>query len=159
MRCLLVLFSAIAATASADDAPYNSDAYAACAACHLAAGEGVPGAFPPLRTRAATIASIEGGRDYLISVVSSGLMGMMEAEGMTYMGVMPGHQGSMTHEQIAAALNYVVFELTDEDQDSMPPFSAEEVAKRQKAVESPSPSTAAQLREKLTQQHADKWPR
>ncbi|MBT8079934.1 MAG: cytochrome c [Gammaproteobacteria bacterium] len=158
-RVLLVLAGAAAAAAAADAPEYGSDAYAACAACHLPAGEGVPGAFPPLRNRAAKIAAIAGGREYLISVVSSGLMGAMEADGMTYMGVMPGHQGSMTSEQIAAALNYVVFALSDEDAAAITPFSAEEVAAQQVAVKSPSPATAAGIRSKLVEQHANEWPR
>ncbi len=77
---------------------------------------------------------------------------------MTYMGVMPGHRGSMSPETIANALNYVVFSLVDEAQD-VEPFTGDEVRVQQESLGSASPATAASMRGKLTDQHADKWPR
>ncbi len=156
-RVLLILLLA-AGSCLGDEVPgYGADAYAVCSACHLATGEGIPGAFPPLRNRAAKIATLEGGRDYLISVVSSGLMGAMQADGMTYAGVMPGHQGSMSKQQIADALNYVVFELADETAEPTA-FTAEEVGARQDAVDGPSPAVAQAMRGVLMEKHGDEWP-
>ena len=85
---------------------HSADAFATCSACHLADGVGIPGAFPPLRNRLAAMASLAGGRDYLIAVVSFGLMGTIEVGGMQYFGVMAGNNGAMTAEEIASALNY-----------------------------------------------------
>ena len=157
-KLILLCLLAAGACAAEDTKEYSADAYTVCSACHLASGEGIPGAFPPLRNRASTMASLEGGREYLISVVSSGLMGTLEVDGMTYMGVMSGHRGSMSPETIANALNYVVFSLVDEAQD-VEPFTGDEVRVQQESSESASPATAASMRGKLTDQHADKWPR
>ena len=157
-KLILLCLLAAGACAAEDTKEYSADAYTVCSACHLASGEGIPGAFPPIRNRAASIADLEGGREYLISVVSSGLMGTLEADGMTYMGVMPGHQGSMSPETIANALNYLVFSLVDEAPD-VEPFTGDEVRVQQESSESASPATAASMRGKLTDQHADKWPR
>ena len=67
-------------------AEYSGDAFATCSACHLPDGVGVPGAFPPVRNRAATIAGLDGGRDYLITVVTYGLMGTIQVDGVGYNG-------------------------------------------------------------------------
>ena len=160
MKRLLLLGLAFASACSVagETVEYSADAYAVCSACHLAGGEGIPGAFPPLKNRAAKMASLDGGREYLISVVSSGLMGMLDAEGATYMGVMPGHQGSMSQEQIADALNYVVFSLADDASAESEVFTADEVAAQQAAVESPSPAVAAEMRTGLVDKHGDAWP-
>ena len=143
------------------DVNYSADAFGTCSACHLADGAGIPGAFPPLRNRVTAIASLEGGREFLATVVSFGLMGTIEVGGMQYFGVMAGNSGAMTADEIAAALNYAVFELTD-DKDaasSIPAFSADEVSSAQSEVASASPAVAGKLREKMLEQHADQWPK
>jgi mono/diheme cytochrome c family protein len=140
---------------------YSAAAFGTCSACHLADGAGIPGAFPPLRNRVTAIASLEGGREYLATVVSFGLMGTIEVGGMQYFGVMAGNNGAMTADEIAAALNYAVFELTD-DKDaasSVPAFSAEEVSRSQSRATAASPAVAGKLREKMLEQHADQWPK
>jgi mono/diheme cytochrome c family protein len=145
---------------AADEKTYSADAFATCSACHLADGAGIPGAFPPLRNRVADIAGLDGGRDYLITAVSFGLMGTIEVGGMQYFGVMAGNNGAMTAEEIASALNYAVFELTD-DKDaasSVAAFSADEVSSSQSKVSAASPAVAGTLREKMVGQHGDKWP-
>jgi len=73
---------------AADEKTYSADAFATCSACHMPDGAGIPGAFPPLRNRLADIAGLDGGRDYLITAVSFGLMGTIEVGGMQYFGVM-----------------------------------------------------------------------
>jgi mono/diheme cytochrome c family protein len=145
---------------AADEQTYSADAFATCSACHLADGAGIPGAFPPLRNRIADIAGLDGGRDYLITAVSFGLMGTIEVGGMQYFGVMAGNNGAMTAEEIASALNYAVFELTD-DKDaasSIAAFSADEVSSAQSNVTAASPAVAGKLREKMIEQQGDKWP-
>jgi mono/diheme cytochrome c family protein len=137
---------------------YSADAFATCSACHLPDGAGVPGAFPPIRNRAAKIAGLAGGREYLITVVSFGLMGTIEVEGMTYYGVMAGNAGPLQPDDIAAALNYLVFELGREAAADVEPFTAEEVAAVQAAVKLKSPAGGGELRNKLRDEHGGQWP-
>jgi mono/diheme cytochrome c family protein len=152
--------AALAVVSRAGDSPesYSADAFTTCSACHLADGMGVPGAFPSIRSRGAAIAALDGGRDYLITVVSYGLMGTIEVEGMQYFGVMAGNSGTLSTEDIAAALNYVVFELNDGDAADVQPFTAEEVDKTQAAESVKSPTAAGSLREQLAIEHGDQWP-
>ena len=135
----------------------DADAYTTCAACHLADGVGIPGAFPPINDRTAAMAGLDGGRDYLIMVVSFGLMGTIDAGGRQYMGIMPGNKGMMSADDIAAALNYVVFELSGTDVD-IAPFTSDEVEAVQSAAGAASPNTAAEIRKNLIERHEDEWP-
>ena len=139
-------------------AEFNGDAYVTCSACHLPDGVGIPGAFPPLRNRAAKIAGLEGGREYLITVVTYGLMGTIQVDGVQYFGVMAGNAGPMTPEDIAAVLNYVVVELNDNDATEHEPFTAEEVEKTQAAIAVKSPTAAGELRKTLSNKYGDQWP-
>lgn len=148
---------AIGSCAIAQD-EYDSAAYATCAACHLPDGAGVPGAFPPIRNRAAGIAALEGGREYLVTVITYGLMGTIEVGGAQYFGVMAGNAGPMTPADIAAALNYIVFELNDGDASGVEPFTTEEVEAIQAAITMKSPAGGGQLRTELAGKHGDEWP-
>lgn len=161
MRLLAVLacsaFLLPVTSASADD----KAAYASCTACHLADGAGIPGAFPPLRNRVAAIAGLEGGREYLIAVVSSGLMGQIEVAGIRYFGVMPGNKGPMSPADIAAAINHVASELVDDKSkvSDFRPITAEEVADVQAGTATGSPAAAAELRKELVARHGERWPK
>jgi hypothetical protein len=159
MRALLLIVGAtllLGGPARADD--YSADAYATCSACHLPDGVGVPGAFPPVRNRAVRIAALEGGREYLVAVVSYGLMGTIEVEGNQYFGVMAGLGAAMSPAQVAAALNYIVFKLNDGEVLEVPRFTADEVEKAQAAVSMKSPAGAGELRKSLVARHGDRWP-
>jgi hypothetical protein len=152
---ILVLFAA-AAPSVADE--YSADAFATCSACHLPDGAGVPGAFPPIRNRAAAIAALDGGRAYLITVVSYGLMGTITVDGNQYFGVMAGFGGSLSPADLATALNYVVFTLNDGDADGVKPFTAAEVEAVQADVSLKSPAGGGELRQALVSRHGDQWP-
>jgi hypothetical protein len=153
---LAVIWLGVSAVAVADD--YSGEAYTSCAACHLPDGAGVPGAFPPIKDRAAKIAALEGGRDYLITVVTYGLMGTIQVDGVQYFGVMAGNSGTLDAAAVAAALNYVVFELADGEAAGIEPFTAAEVEAVQAGVALKSPAGGGQLRESLVNQHGDQWP-
>ncbi len=153
----LVMTAAGPPAAQESTSGYSADTYVTCSACHLLAGEGIPGAFPPIRGRAAKIAELDGGRSYLITTVSYGLMGTINVAGSQYFGVMAGNAGAMSAEDIAAAINYVVFELND-DAAAIAPFTAEEVEKAQSSVATKSPAAAGEIRKKLTEKNGDKWP-
>lgn len=147
--------------ADADDANgYSAEQYAICAACHLMDGVGIPGAFPPLRNRVAAMAALEGGRQYLVSVASDGLMGAMTANGQSYSGVMPGQKSAMSPAVIAAALNFAMFELTDDKSSAadLQPFSAAEVEAIQAGSPNGNMATSAKTRVELIELHGDQWP-
>lgn len=116
-----------AAPAQADNAA-GADAYGRCAACHLADGTGVPGAFPPLGAHLGGLAGSAAGRDYLVMVVKSGLMGALEVGGVPYQGVMPAQGAAFDDDTVAALLNYMITEFNG---DGLPadwtPFLAAEV--------------------------------
>jgi hypothetical protein len=159
MRSLVLVAGAVLLASGAVPADeYSADAYATCSACHLPDGVGVPGAFPPVRNRAAHIATLDGGREYLIAVISYGLMGTIEVEGNQYFGVMAGLGAAMSPLQVAAALNYVVFELSDAEAPEVAPFTADEVEKAQAGVSLKSPAGAGELRKALAARHGDRWP-
>lgn len=159
IRNLCVCLSLLATgSISLADNDYESAAYATCAACHLPDGAGIPGAFPPLRNRVSKIAALEGGREYLVAVVTYGLMGNIDVQGAQYFGVMAGNAGPMTPADIAAAINYVVFELNDSDVEGIDPFTAGEVETIQAAIAVKSPAGGGQLRTELVGRHGDEWP-
>ncbi len=80
--------------------------YQRCFACHQSSGGGVAGVFPPLAGHAPDL--VKADRTYPIQVVLYGLKGEIEIEGKQYKGEMPGHEGQLTDDEIAAVLNYVL---------------------------------------------------
>ncbi len=150
--------SAAGPVSAQDQNSYDAGAYATCAACHLPDGAGIPGAFPRIRSRAAAIAQLDGGRDYLITVTSYGLMGNITVDAAQYFGVMPGNSAAMSAEDIASVLNYIVFELSDEDATDVDEFTAEEVTNVQSGVTSKGPAAAGEIRKTLVTKYGDGWP-
>jgi cytochrome c553 len=106
LRALIaVLLAGFVATPSVAAPAGAEKAWARCAACHLASGNGVPGAFPRLAGRIGEAAKSDKGRAYLVLTVSAGLIGPINVDGKTYRGVMPAQAG-LTDADIAAVLNY-----------------------------------------------------
>jgi hypothetical protein len=117
--------------------------------------------FPPINNRVAAIAALEGGREFLMAVVSFGLMGTIEAGGVRFAGIMPGNKGLMSAADIAAALNYVIFELVD-NQDKLAdvkPLTADEVVALESSVPAGGPAIAGELRKRLVERNVEQWPR
>ncbi len=135
----------LAVPASADE---GADAFQRCAACHLADGAGVPGAFPPLAGRLGAVAGRDAGREYLVMVVTAGLMGALEADGVWYRGVMPAQAAALDDAAVAALLNYTMTEL---NRDVLPegwtPFTASEVATIAARHKGANPMSVYKLRE------------
>ena len=128
--------------------------YQRCAACHLPTGEGIPGAFPPLKGRVANIAASDEGRSYLVSVVTAGLMGSITVDGVSYMGVMPAQGASYDAAGISNVLNYSVQVLDKANvQPEWKAFSAEEVAELLKANSTATSQSNGKLREALLEQY------
>ena len=156
-RLIPVLALLVVFTAAANE-EYGADAYATCSACHLPDGVGVPGAFPPIRNRAAAIARLDGGREYLAAVVTYGLMGTIQVDGARYFGVMAGLGAAMSNDDIAAVLNYVVFELSDAEVSDVEPFTAGEVERARAAVAVKSPTGGGQMRALLAERNGGRLP-
>lgn len=132
-----------------------AESYQRCAACHLATGEGIPGAFPPLKGRVASIATSAEGRIYLVAVVNSGLMGPITVAGTPYMGVMPAQGSVYDTAGISEALNYAVQVIDAENVASdWTPFSATEV----QTILDNGHSKNSQETAKLRQQLLEKYP-
>ncbi len=135
-------------------APDGANVFASvCAACHQASGAGIPGAFPPLAGHASDIARLDGGRDYLISVVLFGLQGQISVDDQAYNGVMPA-QGQLSDEQVAAVLDYVTNDLADgEGVDAFDPAAVAEVR-----ATSRTPSANLELRSSVVVEEVEEAP-
>lgn len=81
--------------------------YRRCAACHLANGNGIPGAFPPLAADVRSLSQSAAGRRYLALVVIKGVSGPLTVDGKTFRGVMPA-QADLNDAAVATLLNHVV---------------------------------------------------
>ncbi len=82
---------------------YNTN----CSGCHQASGEGLAGAFPPLKGNIANTFALDGGKDYLLAAVLNGLSGSIKVNGNSFNGAMPAWS-QLSDEDIAAALNYAL---------------------------------------------------
>lgn len=107
--------------------------FARCVACHLAEGQGIPGAFPPLKNRLAKLTGSELGRQYLVQVVYTGLMGVISVGDQSYSGFMPGQANDLTPKEVSDMLNYAVNEVDkDSKPDNWKPFSEDEIVRLSK---------------------------
>lgn len=108
MRGLAVLAALSASLAVGEAAAFAEDGaavYKRCAACHLADGAGVPGAFPPLRANVSALAATPAGRRYLALAVIRGVSGPITVDGKAFRGTMPAQAG-LNDAQVAAVLNH-----------------------------------------------------
>jgi mono/diheme cytochrome c family protein len=101
----------IAAAAAGQAAAATSDPVTAgkgvyeknCQGCHQGAGQGVPGAFPPL------VGSewVSGSPQTLARILLNGLHGPVQVAGATYNGAMPAWKDVLGDEEIAAVATYI----------------------------------------------------
>jgi mono/diheme cytochrome c family protein len=158
MRPHLTLIATVALLAAANVSAGSDQVadYQRCAACHLPTGEGIPGAFPPIKGRVAKIAASDEGRSYLVSVVNAGLMGSITVDGISYMGVMPAQGSSYDAAGISDVLNYSVQVIDQANvQPGWKPFSAEEVTQLLKANAAATSQSNGKLREALLEQYPE----
>lgn len=153
---IVLLALLISSPLMADEGSPGSEQFERCAACHLPMGEGVPGAFPPLKNRAAALASTAEGRAYLVAVVHVGLMGSITVDGIPYMGVMPAQGSSYDTQGISQVLNYSV-QVVDADNASpdWKPFTAQEVESILAAGEATNGQETMALRKALLAQYPE----
>jgi mono/diheme cytochrome c family protein len=96
-----------AATASAEEPASGASVFAGrCAVCHGPDAAGIPGSFPSLHEQIVAFGKTQPGRDYLVMVVTTGLMGELKVAGVTYRGVMPAQSG-LREAEVAAVLSYL----------------------------------------------------
>lgn len=138
---LAMLMLAMPVAAQAADGPAL---YKRCAACHLATGTGVPGAFPSLKAEPAALAAKPDGRRFLVLAVTRGLSGPLIVEGKTYRGAMPA-QASMKDDEVAAVLNHVLDAIAMADK-KVQRFSAAEVAGVRKGGATLTPKQVGELK-------------
>jgi cytochrome c5 len=105
---LLLAGSALCRSAHAQSADRGAVFEANCSMCHQLGALGVAGQFPRLAGRAGKIAATAAGRNYLEHVVLSGMIGGITVDGTPIVGgVMPSFS-SLSDQDLAAALNYIV---------------------------------------------------
>jgi mono/diheme cytochrome c family protein len=75
----------------------------ACAACHQATGQGLPGVFPPL----AGSEWVNGNEATLAAIVLHGVNGPLTVMGSSYSGAMPAFKQQLDDAQIAAVLSHL----------------------------------------------------
>jgi nitrite reductase (NO-forming) len=73
---------------------------AQCLSCHMAAGEGLEGVFPPLAKT-----DYLNDKNRLIKVIVLGVRGSMKINGVDYNGEMTGF--SLNDEEVSDVLNYI----------------------------------------------------
>jgi mono/diheme cytochrome c family protein len=81
-----------------------------CAVCHGPQAAGIPGSFPSLHEQVVGFAKTPQGREYLVMVVTTGLMGGLEVGGVSYNGVMPAQSG-LSEAEVAAVLSYLASDM------------------------------------------------
>jgi mono/diheme cytochrome c family protein len=90
-------------TLSAQRAKTGAEVYATCAACHMANGQGLVGAFPPL----AGSDWVTGRADVPIALVLHGMQGPVPVKGVTYNAIMTPWGELFTDEEIANVVTYI----------------------------------------------------
>lgn len=76
---------------------------AQCAACHQAAGQGIPGIFPPL----AGSEWVTGKERLIVQILLHGIDGQITVKGANYQGAMPNFGAKLSDAEIAAVTSYV----------------------------------------------------
>ncbi|MEM7278654.1 MAG: cytochrome c [Pseudomonadota bacterium] len=150
--------SATESVKAADSSRLDPASFNACAVCHMPDGNGVQGAFPPIRERMAKIAKLDGGREYLVVATKYGMTGTITIDGVNYSGLMSPQGSVLNDAALAGALNYGSITLAPEAGADLKPFTESEVAAISAALESPSISTASEMRRALVEKHGELWP-
>ncbi len=114
-RAIVALWTACALVPLVSRADGGAEVFAnRCAVCHQAQAAGVPGTFPPLHEQVVAFARLPAGKDYLVMVVTTGLMGEINVGGTRYNNVMPAQSG-LSEDELAQVLNYLASNLGKDD--------------------------------------------
>ena len=130
VAAVLIFSGAPLCLAAEPDAPaYPAGAavfQANCAVCHGPKGAGQPSLAPPLTSYPARYASIAEGRRQLALTVLNGMFGGIDVEHSHFDFKMPDFS-ALDDTTLAAALNFMVFDLGHAGGDTKP-IAAEEIA-------------------------------
>ena len=127
MRLMSILLAAALTPGAVAAAPQAELFTQRCAMCHQATGTGLPGQFPRIASRAATIAQSKPGRRYLALVLLNGLVGPIEVDGQHISGLMPS-MAALPDQSLADLLNHAL-QLAPPAKGKKPvPFTATEIA-------------------------------
>ncbi|NLP62628.1 c-type cytochrome [Paraburkholderia sacchari] len=108
---------------------------ARCAVCHQAGGKGQDGLAPPLTAYPGHYAASAQGRHQLPDTVLHGMYGEIRVADKTYNFKMPNFD-SLSDDELAQVLNYVVFDLNGSSHGAAKPFTAAEIkASRAKSMD------------------------
>jgi len=124
-------------TGAAEETAYPQGAVAFqsnCALCHGASGAGVPALAPPLTSYPARYAASAEGRRQLAITVLYGMIGDITVGEAHFNSQMPDF-GRLDDATLAAALNFVVFDLAHAGPDVKPLTVAEIAAERAHALD------------------------
>ena len=113
-----------------------------CAVCHGPQAGGIPGTFPSLHEQVVAFAKIPEGRDYLVMVVTTGLVGNLKVGGVDYNGVMPAQSG-LSEAEIAAVLSYLASDLGKNESGTAPLSAADVTAARTRHADKSAQATRA----------------
>lgn len=110
-----------------------------CSACHQSAGQGLPGAFPPI----AGSEYVLGDPGRLVKIVLHGLTGPVTVHGQSFNGAMPAWADVLSDAEIAAVLSYERSSFAN----SAAPIAADVVAAQRAATASrTTPWTVGELK-------------
>jgi mono/diheme cytochrome c family protein len=117
----------LVATSSVAGASGSSVFGTNCSPCHQPGGQGVPGAYPPLKDTVGAYVRVPEGRAYLVHVVAFGMTGAISSQGQTYNGFMqPWTQ--LSDADVTDVLNHILVTLnTAFLPTGFVPFTADEV--------------------------------
>jgi mono/diheme cytochrome c family protein len=113
-----------------------------CAVCHGPQAAGIPGSFPSLHEQVIAFAKTPQGREYLVMVVTTGLMGNLKVGGVTYNGVMPAQSG-LSEAEVAGVLSYLASGLGKDASGAAVVSAADVVAARARHPDGAPQSTRA----------------
>lgn len=135
----VALSGIVAVSAEAQKPKTGAEVYATCTACHMANGQGLPGAFPPL----AGSEWVTGRAEIPIAIVLHGMQGEVTVKGAKYNSVMTPWGTTFNDQEIANVVTYIRSQWGNK----APAVTAADVAKVRAATKARKASfTAAELR-------------
>ena len=144
---LLLMVAALVPSASLAASPAELFSQR-CAMCHQASGAGLPGQFPRIASRVASIAQSKTGRHYLALIVLNGMVGSIDVDGQHITGLMPS-MAALPDQSLADLLNHAL-QLAPAAKGKKPTvFTASEIAAVRKEG-SIGPTAVGKERSKLS---------
>lgn len=100
---LIAVLITVPATLQAQKVKTGAEVYGTCAACHMANGAGMAGAFPPL----AASEWVTGKAEVPIAIVLHGMQGEITVKGVKYNSVMTPWASLYSDQEIANVVTYI----------------------------------------------------